>query len=95
MDRDEYITTRTMLTTTAALIDQLDLAGLLESHAHCHAVAPILDPTAYRKTMGTLVDIEKLARAGLKFQQVIRELKAAGQSYTDGETAPPNKTEVL
>lgn len=61
MDNDEYLETQIMVVNIAVAINRLNLGPFLERIAKAHAIAPIVDPTLYRKGMHAMGGIEDLA----------------------------------
>ena len=72
MTREEYIATQHQLMLIAQIINQMDLTSFWS--AVTHAVGPILDPTLYRKGVGKMTLVQRVAEAALKFQRVTKEV---------------------
>jgi len=77
MKGQEYIDTQTKLITAGRLVEELDINEFLRSISKAEALAPMLDPTLYRKAQANLHGIRRLAEALLPVQVAYRELKGA------------------
>jgi hypothetical protein len=75
MTNEEYARTQSTLVLIARLADGLDLEGFARRVDVAHAEGPILDPTLYRRGMGRLQGVGKLASATKKVQEVWAELR--------------------
>lgn len=69
MTDEEYARTQETLILIARLADGLDLEGFARRINTAHSVAPIMDPTLYRRGMRRLQGIGELARATKKVQE--------------------------
>ena len=74
MTNEEYTVTQHQLMVMAKIINQMDLTKFLERIETTHAVGPILDPTLYRKGVGKMTLVQRVAEAALKFQKVTKEV---------------------
>jgi signal transduction histidine kinase len=77
MKQAEYMKAQVDLIAAARTIEQIDLNALLRAISNAETLAPILDPTLYRKAQANLHGIKRLAEAALPVQVAVRELRDA------------------
>lgn len=70
---DEYAACQSLVLVLARKLEELPLAPMLERIARAHAVAPILDPTLYRRGVDNLEQITSIVRALRRAQDECRE----------------------
>lgn len=75
MTNDEYMAAQNALLMSANLLQGHDLAAFLRRVDQAEAVAPIVDPTLYRRAGQRLAGTRELARAGLAFQAAAAALR--------------------
>lgn len=75
MKPQEYMNTQTDLIAIGRTVDKLDLNAFLKSIGNAETLAPIMDPTMYRKAQANLHSIKKLAESLLPVQVAFRELR--------------------
>lgn len=64
------------LQSMAFLVENMPLVEFINEINRTDALAPILEPTWYRRVMGDLEDLDKLANGLLEFQKVSRNYMA-------------------
>jgi hypothetical protein len=75
MTEEEYTRTQETLVLIARLADGLDLEGFARRIGIAHAVAPVMDPTLYRRGLRRLQGIGELARSTKNIQEAWAELR--------------------
>lgn len=77
MKQAEYMKAQVDLIAAARTIEKIDLNAFLRAIGNAETLAPILDPTLYRKAQANLHGMKRLAEAALPVQAAIRELRDA------------------
>lgn len=77
MKASTYMQTQTDLIAVGRTIDRLDLDGFLASISKAEALAPVLDPTMYRKAQANLQGLKKLAESLRPAQAAFAELRGS------------------
>lgn len=72
MTDEQYSQTQSQIILLATAVNGLDLDGFLARISQAEALAPILDPTLYRRGAKPLGEIKRLAMALRPFQAEIR-----------------------
>lgn len=86
---EDWRPTMDRLCMLAGLLRDEPIAEMIQAIDHLHAIAPILDPTAYRDGMNNLEAQTKLLRALLRVQAVVREMAPRGPT---GKPPSPGAT---
>ena len=76
---EDYLLLQTQLTTMAmlaSLLEPEDISKFINAINHAETIGPIVDPTAYRKSMSNLSFIKEIAEATLKFNKTVRTIQA-------------------
>lgn len=68
MDGKTYIETQMRVIEMGKIADSLDLEAFLKCISNAEAMAPVIDPTMYRKAIANLTAIRDLARIALKMK---------------------------
>lgn len=84
MSNEEYAHTQTTLLSLSAMISELSLDAFLERINEAHAVAPILDPTIYRRGAGRMEAIAEVARRAIALRTAFKVCRALVADETDG-----------
>lgn len=74
MNDQEYQETQNALLLCARMISGLDLTGFLKRIEQADSVAPILDPTLYRRGAERMHAIKKLAQEAKRVQSAFIEM---------------------
>jgi hypothetical protein len=77
MTEAEYKKTQGKVVQIARAVEDLDLSGMLLAIGRAEAVAPILDPTLYRKACDNMRAIKKLVQSLQPVQAAAAELRLA------------------
>jgi len=75
MDPAEYTATQTKITAIAAVLRDLDLAGFLNAIQRSQTVAPIFDPSLYRRGAAKLDLMRQTANALYRAQCELPDVK--------------------
>ncbi len=68
MEGKDYITTQMRLIEIGKIADSLDLDAFLKCISNAETVAPLVDPTLYRKAADNMNAIKQLAEAAKKLK---------------------------
>lgn len=71
MKDDEYLHVQHTVMACARIVAGLDLMGFLARIDQCETLAPIIDPTLYRKGMLPLENIKRHAEGARAFQREV------------------------
>ena len=74
MDKAIYQANMQVLLSYVAILNQLELAQMLEAMDRAEAFGPILDPTLYRAASANLRWQKEIVMAALEFQQTVRKI---------------------
>lgn len=77
MKASKYMETQNQLINIGRALDTLDLDGFLRSISKAEALAPMLDPTMYRKAQANLQGLKRLAESLRPAQTAFAELRGA------------------
>lgn len=74
MDSKEYLRTQATIVNMGLALRNLDLTGFLNQITKAETLAPMIDPTMYKKAQDNLTAIKKLATALLPVQLAFEEV---------------------
>ncbi len=94
MEKEKYLATQTRLLKLARLMHDLELTPFLDAIRTTEAVAPLIDPTAFKHGAKNLAMIKRLAEAAVVFQaaypapESVIEAALDAQAYRPATPAP-------
>jgi hypothetical protein len=74
MKKVEYLSTQSEILAIGEAVTKLNLDGFLAEISKCEAIAPMLDPTMYRKAADNLQSVKILARTLQPVQTAFNDL---------------------
>lgn len=77
MTDEQFVETQVRIIEAARILDRLDIEGYLRRIGTAEAVAPIVDPTLYRKAQNNLHALKRLAEKCIPVQAAVRELQSS------------------
>jgi len=75
MKPQDYMKAQLDIIAVGRTVERIDLQALLRSVANAETLAPIMDPTLYRKAQANLHGVKRLAESLLPVQVAFRELR--------------------
>lgn len=97
LSKEEYMRTQMQIISIGRAASNLDIEAFINQMSEAEAVAPMIDPTLYRKAIENMRAIKDLARAILPvkdafektFHAVVKTAMAAQTENTDSDTNQP------
>jgi hypothetical protein len=74
MNASDYMKIQTTLMQVGRMLAPLDLDGFIAQIKRTHGLAPVIDPTLYRKAQNNLSALEDVAIVAATYQDVMNEL---------------------